>query len=423
MKRSLGIALLVVIAAAAIFIFMPVRKLGIGSPTEIAASEMEKKPKRAPDDSLASSEFHGDLSNGKSDPKPSEGLPSNIQELELKIRMFAESKKFPSELLSAILNGPFPKNTKWLALQAFHQVHYSKPSELYHNSQTLIEFIEKSLPELDQAGRAITNDILQRLNDDENPNKESVDQFIAEKFNEYKGTDKEKASLFLRNITDQDKVVEVMKEGDPYLSDVAKSYLPHIASPMMVKKIVTSDKFNADEKATAMGKVAQSVDGKPRENGMTDADALIIWAKDLDRKHGTGDKFQKAVLQGISLSKHQNREQFLVDGMKKSLEPYRKVKGQKSHNDIPELSAVFNYLVELPDQSPAYDFFIAELNRMSSGQCPDTQADHALNSLISFWQYACDMSVSDCPERAKTNANYKTISDKYMTLKGRCPAI
>ena len=346
------------------------------------------------------------------------------KQMMIKIKDAVTQKNFSYSFLSSVLSGFFPKDVKFMALQAFHQVNYMDASELYGNTQGLVDFIEKSLPDMDDKQREIIGRVLERLNDPQNPNKDTANSYIDEKFNHYKDSDKDKAALFLNVHMDQEKVYEVMKDkGDTLLSNVAQNRLPHIAQPKMIKEIVTQTDFTLDQKAIALQNLASGVDGQPRANNMTDADAIIVWAKDLDRKNNSGDKFYKAALSGIAMSHHKNKEFFLVEGMKQGLEPYRSKKGFKRYSEIPELAAIFGYLVELPVDSEAYNFFVSELDRMAnSSSFTETQADTALTNLISFWQSSCEMA-DQCGDLSKKHGLFNTISSKYMNLKKKCPGI
>lgn len=427
MKRAIVALFAVILAMCAVFFLLPVRKNGkIDAPDALADSPKQSAKVSGEN---ASDPLH-DTASSPASPAPSQeivGFPKSIPEMRAKIREFADTKHFPYSILSAILNGPFPQDIKFMALQAFAQVHWSKSDEIYKNTPGLLDFIEKNLYDMSENEnyRGVTMMLVDQLNDDSNPNQEAALRFFEEKFNEYKNTNKEMAKLFLRGFKDQDMVKEIMNDkSDKVLSEAAQNLLPQIASPRVIKEIIQDNRFTPDQQAVALQRVASNADGEKRANGMTDTEALIILAKDMDRKKGTGDKFYKAVLYGISGSKLKDREKFLVDGMKKSLEPYKAKTGRIAYSSIPELSAMFGYLVELPENSSAYDYFISELNRMAAApKCPQTQADYAVIDLITFWQDACERSVDDCPEKAKKNDYYKTIFDKYMSLKGRCPEI
>lgn len=422
MKRAIVVLAAVIVAVSAIFLLLPVRKAEREGSAAGSETQVTKKIAAPAVDELGAS-LH-DQAESKAEAQ-AEGLPKTVAEMRAKIRDFADSKYFPYAVLSAILNGPFTRDIKFMALQAFWQVHYSKPDEIYKNSDALLAFIDKHLADMDESERGVAGFLFDHLNDDANPNRDAALAYFDEKFDEYRYTDKAKAKLFLNAMMDQNKVKDIMNDkSDKALSEAAQNRLPQIASPMVIKEILQNNRFTPDQQAVGLQRLSAEVNGEDRGNGMTDADALIILAKDLDQKRGTGDKFYKAALQGIGLSKHKNREQFLVNGMKRSLEPLKSRKGNRPYSSVPELSAMLSYLVELPEKSSAYDFFVSELDRMAAApQCPETEADTALADLISFWQNACEMSVDDCPLKAKNSAYFKTISDKYMTLKNRCPLI
>lgn len=425
-KKPIVIASVSVAVALGLFFFVPKNNSQAIDTSQNAVSEKSDHMKLSPQMNDDETDKKNVSSDGSSPSKELDyPLPSSPQLMRAKIRELADHRTFPYALLSAILNGPFPRDIKFMALQAFSQVHHMDPSEIHKHTSDLIDFIERNLSEMDESDRGVVNRVLGQMNDDQNPNKEIAYEYFEEKFNEYRNTDKEKAALFLNNFMDQDKVYEVMKESsDKLLVETAQNRLPQIASPKMVKEIIDSERFTADQQATALQRLARDVDGEPRANGMSDADAIIAWAKDLDNKKGTGNRFYKAALHGISASNHKNREQFLVEGMKRSLQPYREKKGALAYSSIPELAAMFGFLVEMPERSTAYDFFIAELDRLGNApKCPETQAESAVLDLITFWQDACERSVDDCPEKSKSNAYFQTISDKYMKLKGRCPSI
>ncbi|WP_141731399.1 hypothetical protein [Oligoflexus tunisiensis] len=426
MKRAIITFTTVILALAAVFLLLPVRKDGKMDATDAFADTISPEKSRTSVLSEKSNDvLHDNIPPPNSPTQESSVLPNSIPEMRAKIREFADRKYFPYNILSAILNGPFTQDMKFMALQAFTQVHYAKSDEVYKNTQGLIEFVDRNLQDMNENHRGVVMGLIDQLNDDMNPNQEAALNYFEGKFQDYRHTDKEMAKLFLRGFKDQDLVKDIMNDrNDKVLSEAAQNLLPQIASPMVIKEILQDKRFTPDQQAVALQRLASNVDGETRPNGMTDADALIILAKDLDQKKGTGDKYYKAVLYGISGSKHKDREKFLVGGMKNSLEPYKAKKGTRAYSSVPELAAMFGYLVDLPERSSAYEFFEVELGRMAAeNKCPDTEADSALLDLISFWQDACERSVDDCPEKAKKNEYYKAISERYMALKSRCPAI
>jgi hypothetical protein len=424
MKRQYVLGLTAFSIAAASLYYVVQKPLPVEAAATAKTSEQHKEPAQQ---TSQTTESQATEHPAAVDEAASSAKEKSPQQIMLDIKSAADSNSFSFSFLSAILNMKLPKEVKFMALQAFSDTNHTDRTEIYQNTEALIEFINSVGPTMDDKEHSVISELLERMNDHTNPKKSQVDNFLIKNFEEYRTVDKEKAKVFLNAIDDQSLVKSVMdSDPDRGLREAAQNRLPHIAQPNMVKEIVDDERFTVDQKSAAVGHLALAVDGEMRGN-MTDADALIIWAKSLDKKHGTGNQFYKETLQGIALSRHKDKDRFLTEMMKSGLAPYKNIlltSGKvPKYSSVPEVSAMFGYLSRLPEDSLAYSYFEGEFDRiLSTGACPRFQSDIILADLVSFWLYSCEMS-NDCGTRSKTHNAYQSVSKKYDRLKKTCPSI
>ena len=388
--------------------------------TQIEAVELQR------DGALAnnnSSETMNSPSAGASDIAVGEDLkPLDVMN---QLRRGAEEGNVSWSYVSKVLSSILPKNVKLMALQAFANANHMNRSAVYENTEKILEFLNSIGDMQSDEERLVLSDMLEKLNDDQNPKKALVDDFIQSHYEQFAANDPAKAKVFLNVMTDEHYLKSVMNgAGEQMLRSAAQDRIPQVGGPMMIKEVLQKDQFTIEQKITGMTRLTQNVDGESRGN-MTDADALIVLSRSLDEKHKSGQSFYKAALTGIGLSNHKDLDGFMTSNLKNSLTPYRsqKMGGSKvSYQDVPEIAAMFGYLTsKMPSSSQVYPFFESEYDRMlNSGACPNTKADALIQDFVTFWQYSCEMST-DCSRSMKGVEAYKAIDQKSMALKNRCP--